>query len=91
VYNGWTARSADPAMKGASSSVVKDYPCALGKYDWDRNKNFVINTGACRFQNATNKNIGKSLVFNAVQRSTVTYIRSDLISKTVTKARLIRK
>jgi hypothetical protein len=91
VYNGWTARSADRAMKGAAGSVVKDYPCALGKYDWPKNKNFVINTGACRFQNATNKNIGRSLVFNAVQRSTVTYIRSDLIAKAVTKARLIKK
>ncbi|AGE57670.1 hypothetical protein ATCVNTS1_491L [Acanthocystis turfacea Chlorella virus NTS-1] len=91
VYNGWTAKSADRAMKGASGSVVKDYPCALGRYDWQKNKNFVINTGACRFQNATNKNIGKSLIFNAVQRSTVTYIRSDLIAKAVTKARLIRK
>jgi hypothetical protein len=77
VYNGWTAKSADPAMRG-SGSVIQDMPCALGKYPWDTNRSFCINTSACRFQNARPNQIGKELCFNAVARSSVTYIRADI-------------
>ena len=77
VYNGWTAKSADPAMKG-SGSVIQDMPCALGKYPWDQNRSFCINTSACRFQNARPNQLGKELCFNAVARSSVTYIRADI-------------
>jgi hypothetical protein len=77
VYNGWTAKSADPAMKG-SGSVIQDMPCALGRYDWDQNKSFCINTSACRFQNARPNQLTRELCFNAVARSSVTYIRADI-------------
>jgi len=80
VYNGWTAASKDPAMLG-SSSVIRDMPCALGKYEWDKNKSFCINTAACRFQNARPNQIGKELCFNSVARSSVTYIRADIARK----------
>ena len=33
VYNGWTTKSADPAMKG-SGGIVRDLPCALMPSDW---------------------------------------------------------
>lgn len=92
VYNGWTARSADPAMAG-SSSVIRDMPCALGKYPWDQNKSFCINTGACRFQNSRPNQIGRELCFNAVARSSVTYIRADIAKKGGFKkvARLVKR
>ncbi|AGE56467.1 hypothetical protein PBCVNEJV1_886L [Paramecium bursaria Chlorella virus NE-JV-1] len=78
VYNGWTAKSGDPAMAG-STSVISDMPCALGKYNWDKNKSFCINTGACRFQNARPNQIGRELCFNSVARSSVIYIRADIV------------
>lgn len=80
LYNGWTAKSADPAMKGAagSNSAIRDMPCALGRYDWDQNRSFCINTAACRFQNARPNQLGRELCFNAVARSSVTYIRADI-------------
>ncbi|AGE48986.1 hypothetical protein PBCVAP110A_933L [Paramecium bursaria Chlorella virus AP110A] len=92
VYNGWTAKSADPAMAG-SSSVIRDMPCALGKYPWDQNKSFCINTGACRFQNSRPNQIGRELCFNAVARSSVTYIRADIAKKGGVRkvARLIKR
>jgi len=90
VYNGWTARSADPAMKGSSSSAVSDMPCALGRYEWDKNKSFCINTSACRFQNARPNQIGKELCFNAVQRSTVMYVRADIAQGSYKVGRLVK-
>lgn len=87
IYNGWTAKTKDPAMKGAAtSSVVSDRPCALYKYPWDKNRNFVINLGACRFDNARQNQHGKELVFNAVSRSSVVYVRADIVAKTTVKA-----
>ena len=77
VYNGWTARSADPAMKGSKSASIRDVPCALGKQDWSEDAYFRINMAACSFNRATPT--GKELMFNAVERSSVTYIRYDLI------------
>lgn len=87
VYNGWTASTKDPAMKGASinNSVIKDRPCALYKYPWDKNRNFVINLGACRFDNARPDQRGKELVFNAVARSSVIYVRADIIKRATIK------
>ena len=80
VYNGWTARSADPAMKGAASAAIRDIPCALGKQNWDEDAFFRINMQACSFNRVSRPN-GKELLFNAVERSSVTYIRNDLIKK----------
>ena len=77
VYNGWTARSADPAMRGSKSAALRDIPCALGKQRWDEDAFFKINMQACSFNRATPT--GKELLFNAVDRSSVTYIRYDLI------------
>ncbi len=77
VYNGWTARSADPAMKGSKSAAIREVPCALGKQDWSEDAYFRINMSACSFNRATPT--GKELMFNAVDRSSVTYIRYDLI------------
>jgi hypothetical protein len=78
VYNGWTARSADPAMKGSSSAAIREVPCALGKQRWDEDAFFRINMQACSFNRVSRPN-GKELLFNAVERSSVTYIRNDLI------------
>jgi len=78
VYNGWAARSGDPAMRGASA-VVRNMPCAIARYDWPKNKSFCINSKACSFENARPNQIGRELCFNAVQRSSVTYIRADLL------------
>jgi hypothetical protein len=80
IYNGWTARSADKAMKGAGS-VVSDMPCALMKADWQKDKSFCINSQACRMNVSRPNQIGKELCFNAVQRSTVIYIRMDIAKK----------
>ena len=77
VYNGWTARSGDPAMKGSSSAAIREIPCALGKQRWDEDAFFRINMQACSFNRTTHT--GKELLFNAVDRSSVTYIRYDLI------------
>ena len=81
VYNGWTARSADPAMKGSSSAAIREVPCALGKQNWDEDAFFRINMQACSFNRVSRQN-GKELLFNAVARSSVTYIRHDLIRAT---------
>lgn len=81
VYNGWTARTADPAMKG--HAAIRDVPCALGKQDWAEDAFFRINMQACSFNRATPT--GKELLFNAVDRSSVTYIRYDLVQKTMHK------
>ena len=78
VYNGWAARSGDPAMRGASA-VVRNLPCAIARYDWPKNKSFCINSKACSFENARPNQFGRELCFNAVQRSSVTYIRADLL------------
>ena len=78
VYNGWTARSADPAMKGSSSAAIREVPCALGKQNWDEDAFFRINMQACSFNRVSRPN-GKELLFNAVERSSVTYIRYDLV------------
>ena len=78
VYNGWTARSADPAMKGSSSAAIREVPCALGKQNWDEDAFFRINMQACSFNRVSRPN-GKELLFNAVARSSVTYIRYDLV------------
>ena len=77
VYNGWTARSGDPAMRGSKSAALRDIPCALGKQNWDEDSYFRINMAACSFNRATPT--GKELMFNAVDRSSVTYIRYDLV------------
>ena len=77
VYNGWTAKSADPAMKGSKSASIREVPCALGKQDWSEDAYFRINMQACSFNRATPT--GKELMFNAVERSSVTYIRYDLV------------
>lgn len=82
VYNGWTARSADPAMK-SSSAAIREVPCALGRQNWDEDAYFRINMQACSFNRVSRPN-GKELIFNAVERSSVTYIRYDLV-KTVEK------
>ena len=78
VYNGWTAKSGDPAMKGAKSAAIREVPCALGKQDWSEDAYFRINMQACSF-NRVSRPSGKELLFNAVDRSSVTYIRYDLI------------
>ena len=78
VYNGWTAKSADPAMKGAKTAALRDIPCALGKQNWDEDAFFRINMQACSFNRVSRPN-GKELLFNAVERSSVTYIRYDLV------------
>ena len=77
VYNGWTARSGDPAMRGSKSAAIREVPCALGKQDWSEDSYFRINMQACSFNRATPT--GKELMFNAVERSSVTYIRHDLV------------
>ncbi|AGE57470.1 hypothetical protein PBCVNEJV4_715R [Paramecium bursaria Chlorella virus NE-JV-4] len=77
IYNGWTARSGDPAMSG-SGSVIKDMPCSLMAADWAANKAFCINTAACKMNIAKPNQLSKELCFNGVARSTVVYIRSDL-------------
>jgi len=77
IYNGWTARSADPAMSG-SGSVIRDMPCSLMPADWASNKSFCINTSACKMNIAKPNQLSKELCFNGVARSTVVYIRSDL-------------
>jgi hypothetical protein len=78
VYNGWTAKSGDPAMKGAKSAAIREVPCALGKQRWDEDAFFKINMSACSFNRVSRPN-GKELLFNAVERSSVTYIRYDLV------------
>lgn len=78
VYNGWTARSGDPAMKGSTSSALRDIPCALGRQNWDEDAYFRINMQACSFNRVSRPN-GKELLFNAVERSSVTYIRYNLV------------
>jgi hypothetical protein len=78
VYNGWTARSGDPAMKGSTSSALRDIPCALGHQNWDEDAYFRINMQACSFNRVSRPN-GKELLFNAVERSSVTYIRYNLV------------
>jgi len=78
VYNGWTARSADPAMRGSKSAAIREVPCALGKQDWSEDAYFRINMAACSFNRVSRSN-GKELLFNAVDRSSVTYIRYDLV------------
>ena len=78
VYNGWTARSADPAMKGSTSAAIREVPCALGKQNWDEDAFFRINMQACSFNRVSRPN-GKELLFNAVDRSSVTYIRYDIV------------
>ena len=80
VYNGWTARSGDPAMKGAKSAAIREVPCALGKQDWSEDAYFRINMSACSFNRVSRPTNGKELLFNAVDRSSVTYIRYDLIT-----------
>lgn len=78
VYNGWTAKSADKAMKGSKSAAIRDVPCALGRQDWSEDSFFRINMQACSFNRVSRPN-GKELLFNAVDRSSVTYIRYDLV------------
>jgi hypothetical protein len=77
VYNGWVRSSADPAMKGSKSAAIREVPCALGKQNWDEDACFRINMSACSFNRATTTD--KELLFNAVERSSVTYIRYDLV------------
>lgn len=89
VYNGWTVKSRDPAMAG-SSSVIQDLPCALGKYDWQKNKAFCINASACRFQNARPNQIGKELCFNAVARSSTVYVRASSAKGSYKIGKLVR-
>ena len=79
VYNGWTARSGDKAMKGSLSAAIKDVPCALGKQDWSEDAYFRINMSACSFNRVSRPTNKKELLFNAVERSSVTYIRYDLV------------
>jgi len=77
IYNGWTARSGDPAMSG-SGSVIRDMPCSLMPADWATNKSFCINTSACKMNLAKPNQLSKELCFNGVARSTTIYIRRDL-------------
>jgi hypothetical protein len=77
VYNGWTVKSGDPTMRGSKSAAIREVPCALGKQDWSEDAYFRINMQACSFNRATPT--GQELMFNAVERSSVTYIRYDLV------------
>ena len=83
VYNGWTARTADPAMKGYAGAAIRDAPCSLGKQDWADDAFFRINMQACSFNRATPT--GKEFMFNAVDKSSVVYIRHDLVQKAIYK------
>jgi len=71
VYNGWAARSGDPAMGGAA--ITREMPCALMKSDWAADKAFCVDTNSCSITKAK-KN---EFCFDAFKRSSVVYVRDD--------------
>jgi hypothetical protein len=79
VYNGWTRKTEDPAMKKKEDEVKKGdfFPCSLMKYDWNLNKNqeFCLNSKECKLDFVIDK---KDLCFsfNKGDRLLV-YVRVD--------------
>jgi len=58
VYNGWTKKTFDPAMKNDEVKKGDKFPCSLMKYDWDLRKDetFCLNAKLCKldFDNKQN-------------------------------------
>ena len=71
VYNGWAARSGDPAMGGAA--ITREMPCALMKNDWAADKMFCVDANSCSVTKAK-KN---EFCYDAFKRSSVIYVRDD--------------
>jgi hypothetical protein len=71
VYNGWAARSGDPAMGGAA--ITREMPCALMKTDWAADKKFCVDTNSC----SVTKEKKNEFCFDAFKRSSVIYVRDD--------------
>jgi len=71
VYNGWAARSGDPAMGG--SAITREAPCALMKSDWAQKRVFCIDTNSCAI---TNKKKNE-YCYDCFKRSSVIYVRDD--------------
>ena len=71
VYNGWAARSGDPAMGGAA--ITRRTPCALMKNDWAADKAFCVDINSCSVT-GEKKN---EFCFEAFKRSSVVYVRDD--------------
>jgi hypothetical protein len=71
VYNGWAARSGDPAMGGAA--ITREAACALMKNDWAADKAFCVDTNSCSVTNVKKK----EFCFDAFKRSSVVYVRDD--------------
>lgn len=74
VYNGWAARSGDPAMGG--TSITREIPCALMQSDWVATKSFCIDANACTI---TRKKKNE-MCFEAFKRSSVVYVRDETIN-----------
>ena len=77
VYNGWTARSADPAMK--DKLILRELPCALMPSDWVKDRAMCINTDNCSMNEVKRK--GSEFCFESFKRSTVMYVRKDIAEK----------
>jgi hypothetical protein len=79
VYNGWVARSADPAMK--NKTILRELPCALMPSNWVKDRSMCINTAECSMNEATKQNKGREFCFESFKRSTVMYVRKDIAEK----------
>jgi hypothetical protein len=88
VYNGWAARSADPAMK--NKTILSEVPCALMPADWVKDKAMCINSQNCTMDNVTVK-IKDDFCFESFKRSTVIYVRKDIAEKAGYKAPIVVK
>jgi hypothetical protein len=71
VYNGWAARSGDPAMGGAA--ITREMPCARMKSDWAADKAFCVDTNSCSITKVKKS----EFCFDAFKRSSVVYVRDD--------------
>jgi hypothetical protein len=84
VYNGWTRKTEDPAMK-KNEDIVKEgnyFPCSLMKFDWDlrKNKEFCLNPIQCKLDFVIDKN-DLCFSFNKGDRILL-YVRIDEDIKT---------
>jgi hypothetical protein len=75
VYNGWAAKSKDPAMPANAVGMARQHPCALMPVDWQRRRKLKIDAAGCAMVPATQNDRVKSMVFDTVQESVALYVR----------------
>ena len=77
VYNGWTRKTYDPALKNKNIKTGNNFPCSLMKYDWDLKKDeeFCLNSKLCKLDFDIKK---KDLCFSFAKGDRIlVYVRVD--------------